>query len=325
MWVQIFCGLVIYKLFRRFISGDDTDFSDLDSKDSDVAFAVANRLEKIYGGRAFVGLRIPDRETGSRQHIDVVVVTKREVIVVAIRSFTGFLERDKEGNWVCIRDKKHKPEIHPDPVLEIRRQIAILESYLEQRGVFLPEGQLIGRVVLPNPLCRTAYSIASQSEVISYEKWTDFKPESKFGILNWIKDTFIGGKTQSQDGEYQKIHFALSTSPTWDRLELNSDKNILGEFIEFKGNSEDMVALRNLKRSKVSKFMIQKSTLFGALGRTRIQLMYSPRDYQSEGGSSYDWKDVFVKHYTEVIFQPMNSKKARKFKLSSIASITLSA
>ena len=34
------------------------------------------RLEKLYGGKAYVGLRIPDADTSSRQDIDLVLLTK---------------------------------------------------------------------------------------------------------------------------------------------------------------------------------------------------------------------------------------------------------
>jgi putative ribosome biogenesis GTPase RsgA len=51
------------------------------------------------------------------------------------------------------------------------------------------------------------------------------------------------------------------------RLELKGDKNVLGEFIEFKGRHEDIQLLKILKRSKVSRFIIQKSTLFGGFGK----------------------------------------------------------
>ena len=50
-------------------------------------------------------------------------------------------------------------------------------------------------------------------------------------------------------------------------MELRGDKNVLGEFIEFKGRHEDIQLLKNLKRSKVSRFVIQKSTLFGGFGK----------------------------------------------------------
>lgn len=40
---------------------------------------ISSRLERLYGGKTFVGLRIPDPDAGFRQHIDVVLVTKRLV------------------------------------------------------------------------------------------------------------------------------------------------------------------------------------------------------------------------------------------------------
>ncbi|XP_010919961.1 uncharacterized protein [Elaeis guineensis] len=323
MWVQIICGMVVYKLLRRVLFDDDA-VPDVDSSDSDASFAVAKRLEKLYGGKTVVGLRIPDPDTGSRQHIDVVLVTKREVMVVAVRNFFGFVEVGKDGSWVCTGNKKQKPEIHPDPMLEISRQVGILQSYLEQRGAPLPEGHIIGRIVLPNPNCRLAYSIAFQPEVISFEKLRELKPEWKGGVSSWIKDAFHGSKSVMQDGSYQKLSFILGTSPMWDCLRLKGGRNILGEFLEFKGNQDDMQALRNLKRSKVSQFIIQKPTMLG-FGRSRIQILYSHRDYRSEGASASAWNEVSVKPNTEFLFQPSNSKKPLKFKLSSAVSLTLGA
>lgn len=36
-------------------------------------------------------------------------------------------------------------------VAEVRKQADILESYLEQRGIALPEGYISCKVILPNP------------------------------------------------------------------------------------------------------------------------------------------------------------------------------
>ncbi|ONK71952.1 uncharacterized protein A4U43_C04F14090 [Asparagus officinalis] len=188
MWFEIVCGLVIYKVFRRLIYGGDADdIPDVDSKHSDLSFAVARRLEKSHGGKAYVGLRIPDPDTSSRKHIEIVLVTKREVMVVAVRSFSGFVDVAKDGGWVCSKDGK-RSEAHPDPVEEVTKQLIILEAYLEQRGVSLPKGHLIGRVILPNPNCRTSYSVDSQPEVIPFDKWSELKSESKGGLSSWIKD-----------------------------------------------------------------------------------------------------------------------------------------
>lgn len=327
MWVEILCGLVAYKVIRRFFFDDDdaSYLADLDSSHSDLCFAVAARLEKLYAGRCFVGLRIPDPDAGERQHIDVVLVTKREVMVVGIKNFSGFVEADKDGNWSCPTDKKRKQEIIPNPVQEVNRLAANLQSYLEQRGAKLPDGHIIGRVVLPNPNCRPSYNISIQPEVMLYDQWKDLKTDSKSGLSTWIKGAFTGSKSDMQDSVLQNLHSILSTSPMWDRLELKGDKNVLGEFIEFKGRHEDIQLLKNLKRSKVSRFIIQKSTLFGGFGRSRVQILYSPRDYRAEGTSSSEWKEISVKQYTEIVFQPLHSKKVRKFKLSSVVSVTLSA
>lgn len=244
---------------------------------------------------------------------------------MAIKNFTGFVEADKDGNWSCPTDKKRKQEIVPNPVLEVNRLAATLQSYLEQRGAKLPDGYVVGRVVLPNPNCRPSYTISTQPEVVLYDQWKDLKEDSKSGLSTWIKGAFTGSKSDMQDSGLQNLHFILSTSPMWDRLELKGDKNVLGEFIEFKGRHEDIQLLKNLKRSKVSRFIIQKSTLFGGFGRSRVQILYSPRDYRSEGTSSSEWKEISVKQYTEIVFQPLHSKKVKKFKLSSVVSITLSA
>lgn len=321
MWVEILCGLVVYQIFRRYFSGD-VDVPDVDAHTSDLSFAVADRLEKIFGGKAYVGLRIPDSETSTRQHVDVVLVTKREVMVVAVRNFSGHVASEG-GNWACTSDKKHKPEVFPDPVLEVARQVEIIESYLELRGISLPKGCLMGKVILPNPNCRPAYSISFQPEVISFDKWVELKSELKPQISSWFKEVFHGSKGEAHNDWHQKLHFTLNTTPMWDRLEFKGAKSILGEFIEFKGNAEDLQALRHVNRSKVGQFIVQKPSLFG-LGRSRLSIMYSPRDLRDNAAEAYEWKDVDVKPSTEVLFQSLDSKKPRKFKLSSVSSVSLS-
>ncbi|KAK7828126.1 hypothetical protein CFP56_030521 [Quercus suber] len=47
-------------------------------------------------------------------------------------------------------------------------------------------------------------------------------------------------------------------------------------------------------------------------------VLYSPQDYRSEGTSASEWRSS-----TEVLFQPDNPSKVRKFKPSSVVSLTL--
>ncbi|KAH9728091.1 NERD domain-containing protein [Citrus sinensis] len=341
MWVQILCGLVIYKICKKLFYDDDV--LDVETSDSNAIFSVAARLEKLYKGKAYVGLRIPDPDTGSRQNIDIVLITKGEAVVMSVKNLSGFVTVNADGSWVCEAVGRHRSAVHPDPVAEAKKQASILESYLEQRGVALPEGYLSYKVIIPNPKFRVINASYFPPEVISYDQWMLMKPENKSMLSGWIKGAFRGGKKEMQESIHQQLNFILSTAPIWDRLEVKGNKYVLGEFLEFKGKQEDIQALRYIKRSKVSRLVVQKTSMFG-LGHaymyhdralvlvmtmlvrapSRLQVLYSSRDYRSEGAAS-EWNEVTVRSSTEVLFQPANSTKVRKFKLSSVTSMSLSA
>ncbi|PON49512.1 Nuclease-related domain, NERD [Trema orientale] len=321
MWAEILFGLIMYRLVRRFLYDDD--ILEVETSDSNALFSVADRLEKLYGGKAYVGLRIPDADTATRQNIDLVLLTtKGEAVVVSVKNLAGFVLINADGTWVC--ETKNKTQTLPDPVEETRKQASILESYLEQRGILLPHGYLSCKVILPNPKCCTIQSSSFPSEVITYDQWVQLKPEAKGLFSGWIKGAFRGGKKETQESIQQNLSFILSTAPVWDRLELRGNKYVLGEFLEFKGKQEDLQALRNIKRSKVSRLIIQKTSMLG-LAHSRLQVLYTPRDYRNEGASASEWKELGVRSSTEVLFQPQNSTKVRKFKFSSIVSMSLSA
>ncbi|GMH29523.1 hypothetical protein Nepgr_031366 [Nepenthes gracilis] len=292
MWIALLCGLVVYKFLRLFFSDDD--LPEVETSDSDAIFAVASRIEKIYGGKAYVGLRIPDADSGSRQNIDVVLVTKREAVVISVKNFSGFVAVKSDGSWVCMSDHKHKEEHHLDPVADARRQLRTLNS-----DYFPPE-------------------------VIPYEQWVQLKPDSISTLSGWIKGAFCTGKKEMQESIQKPLHFVLSTAPMCDRLELKGNRYLLGEFLEFKGKHEDVQALQFIKRSKVDRLIVQKMSMFG-LAPKKLQVLYSPRDYRTEGGSASEWKEVTVRSSTEFLFQPRDSKKVSKIKLSSVTSVTLSA
>ncbi|CAG7903858.1 unnamed protein product [Brassica rapa] len=319
MWAEIICGLLIYKFVRRFFKDDE--ISDETSSDSTALFSVAHRLEKLYGGKAYVGLRIPDADTSSRQDIDLVLLTKGQVVVIGVKNLSGIVTVDSDGSWVCEAGKHHTTQTYPDPLVEVKKQASVLESYLEQRGVTLLEENLSCKVVIPNPNFRTMH--AFPSEVITYEEWKHLKPVSRKTLSGWVKGALWTGK-EMQESSHQKLNFILATAPMWDRVELKSSKIVLGEFLEFKGKQEDTLALKQIKRSKVDRISIQQTSMLG-FAPSRLQVRYSYRDYRSEGSSRSESKEVTVRSSTEVLFQPRDSTKIKKFKLSSLLSISLSA
>lgn len=62
---------------------------------------------------------------------------------------------------------------------------------------------------------------------------------------------------------YQIIVFHLQRDCLVYRVELKGNKYVLGDFLEFKGKREDVDALRHIRRSKVSRVVIQKTSMFG--------------------------------------------------------------
>ncbi|KAF5442565.1 hypothetical protein F2P56_035209 [Juglans regia] len=323
MWIEIFCCCVfIYTLFRCLLYDDD--ILEMETSDSSALFVVANRFEKLYGGKVYVGLRIPDADTGSRQNVDMVLVTEGEAVVISVKNLSGFVSLNADGSWNCESSNMQKTERLPDPVMETKKQASILESYLEQRGVALPDGYFSCKVVLPNPKLCIIPSRDFPSEVITYDQWVQQKRESKNMFSGWLKGAFRSGKKEMQESIHQKLNFILSTAPMWDRLELKGNKYVLGEFLEFKGKQEDVQALKNIKRSKFSRLIIQNTSMLG-FAPSKLQVLYSPRDYRGEGTSDSELKEVTVRSSTEVLFQPENSTKVRKFKLSSIVSLSLTA
>ncbi|XP_057800679.1 uncharacterized protein LOC131016106 [Salvia miltiorrhiza] len=321
MIAELICGLVFYRILKRFFFDDDAQL-DLDSSRFNVLFAVAKRLEKLYvGSKVYVGLQIPDPDSASRKNIDLVLVTNREATLISVTNISGFVSVDKDGNWVCTDRKNRRTECLPDPVAETEHLVSILEGYLEQRGVALPEGYLSYKVICPNPnFCQ---SNPFPSEVITYAQWAQLKPEQKSSYSGWIKDALFRGK-KSQESFSEKLNSVLCTAPTCDRLEVKGNKCILGEFLEFKGKQDDLQALRKIKRSKVSHLTVQKTSMF-AFAHTEVQVSFALRDYRVEGPSwSSQWQEVDVRSSTEVVFRPQNSTRLCKYKLSTITSISLS-
>lgn len=322
MFAELICGFVLYRIVKRFFFGEEPQF-DLESSRFNALFVVAKRLEKLYvGSKVYVGLQIPDPDSGSRKNIDLVLVTKQEAIVISVKNVSGVVSIDRDNNWVCTDRKNRKTECLPNPVAETKHLVSILEGYLEQRGVALPEGYLSYKIICPDPnFCQ---SDPFPSEVITYDQWTQLKPEQKSSYSGWIKGALLCGMKKTQESFSEKLNSVLCTAPTLDRLELKGNKRILGEFLEFKGKQDDLQALRKIKRSKVSHLSVQKTSVF-AFAHSEVQVLFASRDYRVEGPSwSSQWQEVAVGSSTEVVFRPQNSTKLCKCKLSSIASISLS-
>eukprot|EP01018_Ginkgo_biloba_P035099 Gb_19610 [translate_table: standard] len=321
MWVAVVFGVVIYKFMRRFFTWQDESGPGWEAR---LKIMVGNRLQNVYGGEVYSALRIPDIGCGVRQNIDMVLLTKRELSIVAVKNYSGILDVGTDGGWIRINANGQSERI-PNPVEETRYQAAVLESYLERRGVILPPGYLNCKVILINPNCRPLLSVTLQPEVLSHDKWMQLNEESRGRFLTWVKRIFSGTEHEAQNKIDKMLRFILSTAPTWDRLDLKGNHQMLGEFLGFKGKKDDMDALKIVKRSKVSKVVNSKPTMFDFLGdSSNVHLFCVSRDYRHESSSESDRIEVNVKSSTEVVFQPVDAKRAQQFKIQKMVSLSLS-
>ncbi|VFQ69597.1 unnamed protein product [Cuscuta campestris] len=78
MWVEVICSFAIFRLLKRFFR-EENDVREDETSYANALFSVTRQLEKIYGGKAFVGLLIPDVDSGSRRSIDIVLLTRRYI------------------------------------------------------------------------------------------------------------------------------------------------------------------------------------------------------------------------------------------------------
>ncbi|TYI16525.1 hypothetical protein ES332_A08G261400v1 [Gossypium tomentosum] len=131
MWLEIICGIIIYQLFRRFFYGGN-DVLDVKPLIFNAIFSVANRLEKLCGGKVYVGLNIPDADTGSRKSIDIVLVTKGEAAVISVKNVSGFVSINDDGSWTSEGGRSHRKERIPDPLQRLKTQLQSLNRILNK-------------------------------------------------------------------------------------------------------------------------------------------------------------------------------------------------
>ncbi|XP_059456908.1 uncharacterized protein LOC132186822 isoform X2 [Corylus avellana] len=219
MWPKIAGGVILYGLAEAYNWYSDDVLVEESSKYNSL-FAVANRLEKVFGGNAYVGLRIPDADTVSRQDIDIVLVTEGKAVVISVKDISGIAAVFSDC-WVIVEPIKGTEERLPNPVVETKRKASILKSYLDLKGVALPEGYFSCYVVLPKPNLRIIYSGIFPSEVITYDQWEQLKPEQiKKSMFSGCAEGAFRGREEMQRSIHQKFDFILSTAPMWDRQAL---------------------------------------------------------------------------------------------------------
>lgn len=312
---------------REFENGEDSE-SNRASRLAELN--VAKLFEGLPGVEVYQSLRIPDPGNRGRREIDLVLLTKRDLFVLEVKNWSGPLHLHHDGSWVQIRSDG-SAVVHSNLLEDLRDRADLLESYIERRGVTLPAGLLQQKLFLMNRGCRPEQAITMQPEVLSADQWEHFyrglyKKDSK-----WRKTPLRSEKAERtlSEPERKQLHYILSTAPTWDRLELEGGKIVVGEFQGFKGRSSDVEVLSFAKRSNVSHMVMthQQSWLDNLFGSPKILILVTPRDYRDGNSSKKKFQDPAlqskVRSDTEIVFQIAGTSRLQQFFLGEVLSLSL--
>lgn len=319
-------------------SSDENSEPDPDHADRLAKIRMLAALQGYPGIKVFGALRIPD--TGHKEHkeIDLVILTKRKLCLVEVKSWAGIVKCEVDGSW-CQMCEDGSLLKHGNIVEEVKKRAALLESYLFRRGLKLPFSFIRCMVVIANPHCRVDETILPQPGVFSLQQWESFlRKEAQKSMFGWMKIKGLKKRKVMPSDLYQQLHNILSTAPTWDRLSFEGGDIIFGDFLHFNGLAEDLEALKMVKRSRISEVSVTNkqehtSHLLGLCLKTisLAEVSCTLRDYrrtalkkENKDKAESEWHAT-VNGDTEVVFQAVGTTRPQVFKVNTVVAIHLSA
>eukprot|EP00245_Coleochaete_scutata_P006356 TRINITY_DN20780_c0_g1_i1.p1 TRINITY_DN20780_c0_g1~~TRINITY_DN20780_c0_g1_i1.p1 ORF type:complete len:408 (+),score=76.01 TRINITY_DN20780_c0_g1_i1:158-1381(+) len=297
------------------------------------------------GVQFFQSVRIPDRVNRRRREIDFVILSRRELLVVEVKNWSGRVSMGADGRWCQVR-KNNSLRWCPNVLEETKEKAQLLMDYILCRGVTIPDKFIAPRVVLVNANCSPDAVIADQPEILLPNEWESAicgSGQAQQRIIGWFS-SLVGGFTGSALSleTHRRLQDILGSAPTWDTLELTGmeQRVVKGDLVRFNGKPDDMAAVSSLPmRPSISRISVnlQRSHLphyLGALvGFTpSIQLAFTLRHGQN--GESPSWmgwvfgsektSTLSVSEDTEVEFRPAGATHDLSFRLMDVKGICLS-
>ncbi|KAH7294599.1 hypothetical protein KP509_27G009000 [Ceratopteris richardii] len=290
---------------------------------------------EVNPGVNFVGaLRIPRANDEGKKAVDLVILTGRKLYLVEVKSSSNKIKRDADGSWYEKYEDGSSIK-HGNVIQDVKERVALLESYLVRRGFKLPSEFIHSAVVFSNPECRVDECILRIPGVFSSTQWKSLlSKKAQKHKLGWMSPHKRHLLTMSL---YQQLFCILKTAPTWDRLTFEDGGIVLGDFQGFEGTSDDLEALKRVKRTHVDSINIQRRAdnlnVFGYQVTTSVSavLSYTLRDYrkilsrgEAKAITEEPKESITVKGSTELGFLLVGSSIPKRFKLINLVSVQLS-
>ncbi|XP_071501624.1 uncharacterized protein [Diadema antillarum] len=281
----------------------------------------------------FRRLRVPDTFQTSRHEIDVVALTEYGIYSIEVKNWSGKISLSKDGNsWVQqrhIKDSNTQSSVtydasHNNALNEVRSKSQLLRNHLVRQGVCLAEKFFAPRVVLTNQRSELDSSLWTENQVITPDRYDTFVQSfcrSYAGKLaNSMVPSFISG--QLSFSAMEAARNVLSQIGTWDIVNLNGGKQIIGDF---KGNKDLTL---NRKTACRMEFSHQRSSVLGSMWAI---MGFSPQvtvTIYKRGGEGWLWNatcgQISISYDAEISFRVAGEEVDAKIQANDIESIILS-
>jgi len=222
---------------------------------------------KHKGAFCFLGKRVPSRQYRRRFEVDLIVLTKKHLHFLEVKNWSGELSEDGES-WVQIRRNGDHIE-HPQLTnYNSQKQQAVVE-HLRSHSVELDSTYFSQKVIFINPNLRMSRSIASNPDVVPWNRLNDYIATHKgasyserfvHSVIELCLDSEKSGLVL--DGLFHampKSHFVttreiFSKLETWDKVVLHGGKVLAGDCLKLftTVSTVDLKSLPSGARCKVS-------------------------------------------------------------------------
>lgn len=302
-------------------------------RNAETSFASSLRLKSgLDNSSVFCCLRIPDRYQARKREIDVVVVNADGIFCIEVKCWSGcVVSSDDKSKWIQTRTRQVTTNSyatshieHENSLIETQSKACLLRDHLNRKEVYVAENLFHSRVVFTNANVELDDTISNNPAVVKPSEHDKFVQTFSRGYLESLQraivPSWISGKLSYS--QLNQIRTALSSTGTWDIMQLNGGKQLYGDFKHCPGVSLDR------QKCEAIVFAHQRSR---TMGMTWALLGYSPQvsvSLMKRGGGGWLWDSYYaslkIPYNTDVAFRICGDEMDSKIPANDIERISIS-
>lgn len=302
-------------------------------RNAETSFASSLRLKSgLDNSSVFCCLRIPDRYQARKREIDVVVVNADGIFCIEVKCWSGsVVSSDDKSKWIQTRTRQVTTNSyatshieHENSLTETQSKACLLRDHLNRKEVYVAENLFHSRVVFTNANVELDDTISNNPAVVKPSEHDKFVQTFSRGYLESLQHaivpSWISGKLSYS--QLNQIRTALSSTGTWDIMQLNGGKQLYGDFKHCPGVSLDR------QKCEAIVFAHQRSR---TMGMTWALLGYSPQvsvSLMKRGGGGWLWDSYYaslkIPYNTDVAFRICGDEMDSKIPANDIERISIS-